>query len=201
MERPNIDWEIADPILTEKGLAQCESLALDLKSKYSFPEHETLLVVSPLKRTVQSYHGGLSWLVKAGVPVQLRAEWQETTANPCDIGTDASVMQREWPDLNFSSLDPLYPAKTGVYDPSEEALLKRATFARQWLFFRPEKYIIVMTHSGFLKRVVEGPKYENVEYRTYDFVDEDKVSTRTFKLVEVEQDQPLAQEAQRPSVL
>jgi hypothetical protein len=101
--------------------------------------------------------------------------------------------------LDFSELDPVYPAKTGLYHPSEEALLKRALFARQWLFYRPEKYVIVITHSGFIRRVVEGPKYKNVESRTYDFAEEQD-SPQQFRLTEVSQDQPL-QTGNQPTVI
>jgi broad specificity phosphatase PhoE len=103
------------------------------------------------------------------------------------VGTEVSLISAEWPDLDFTQLDPLYPAKTGLYGPSEEALLKRALVAREWLYHRPEKYIIVVTHSGFIRRVVPGHrKYANVEYRVYDFADEEG-PVREYPLVELEQ--------------
>lgn len=70
------DWTYADPALTSKGEAQCKQLALDIQNKYAFPKEETLIVVSPLRRTLQSYHHGLSWLAEEGIRVELRAEWQ-----------------------------------------------------------------------------------------------------------------------------
>lgn len=70
------DWKYADPALTPKGEAQCKQLALDIQTKYDFPKEETLVVVSPLRRTLQSYHHGLSWLAEQGIRVELRAEWQ-----------------------------------------------------------------------------------------------------------------------------
>ncbi|KAF3017502.1 hypothetical protein G7054_g3367 [Neopestalotiopsis clavispora] len=179
-----------NPALTSKGEAQCKQLALDIQNKYAFPKEETLIVVSPLRRTLQSYHHGLSWLAEEGIRVELRAEWQETTANPCDVGSEISVISKEWPQLDFSQLDPVYPAKTGLYDASQESLLRRARVARQWLFHRPEKFIIVMTHSGFIRRVVpDCAKYANAEYRTYDFAtDEDEADegSRPFRLIELE---------------
>lgn len=78
----------------------------------------------------------------------------------------------------------MYPAKTGLYDPSEESLLKRARFAREWLYHRPEKNIIVMTHSGFIRRVAPGRKYANAEYGIYDFAEEDEDDkTREYRLI------------------
>ncbi|KAK9773541.1 putative Phosphoglycerate mutase [Seiridium cardinale] len=198
---PVHDWNIGDPALTTKGEAQCKQLALDLQYKHSFPREETLIVVSPLRRTLQSYQHGLGWLAEEGVRVELRAEWQETTGNPCDIGSEVAAIEKEWPHLDFSQLDPVYPTKTGLYDPSEEALLHRAKIAREWLYHRSEKHVIVMTHSGFIRRVApDGTKYANAEYRTYDFAQEDeKDGPRQFKLIEREQvHQSL--ETQQPSL-
>ncbi|KAK8082249.1 phosphoglycerate mutase protein [Apiospora saccharicola] len=166
---------------------QCEYLEKDLRSRYDFEKDSTLIVVSPAKRTLQTYHHGLKWLSDEGVPVLLRAEWQETTGNPCDICTDIAVIEKEWPSLDFSQLDPVYPAKTGLYFPSEDALLKRARFAREWLFHRPEKHIVIVTHSGFLQRVAKGQKYRNVEYKMYEFIDE--ASSQDFKLREIDHGQ------------
>ncbi|KAH8675658.1 histidine phosphatase superfamily [Xylariales sp. PMI_506] len=201
MQRRSTDWQIPDPALTERGLEQCAALGSSLKSQYTFSNAETLIVVSPFRRTLQSFQHTLGWLAKEGVPVQLRAEWQETTDNPCDVGIDVALAQSEWPDLDFSKLDPVYPAKTGLYGPSEEALCKRALFARRWLYSRREKYIIVVTHSGFLRRVVDGPKFGNMEYRIYDFAPEEEGATREFKLEEVLEDEPLGQDIRRPSVV
>lgn len=115
---------------------------------------------------------------------------QETTGNPCDIGSDVAEIAKDWPELDFSKLDPVYPAKTGLYDPSEECLRRRALFARQWLYHRPEKYVIVVTHSGFIQRTVVGVKYKNVEYRTYNFDPSDATSGDfTLQVVEVDQEQ------------
>ncbi|KAK8020754.1 hypothetical protein PG990_005892 [Apiospora arundinis] len=175
------------PLLTEKGVLQCEYLEKDLRSRYSFEKDSTLIIVSPAKRTLQTYHHGLKWLSDEGVPVLPRAEWQETTGNPCDICTDVAVIEKEWPSLDFSQLDPVYPAKTGLYFPSEEALQNRARFAREWLFHRPEKHIVIVTHSGFLQRVAKGQKYRNVEYKMYEFVDD--ASTQDFRLKEIDHGQ------------
>ncbi|XXG93979.1 hypothetical protein Hte_000230 [Hypoxylon texense] len=154
------------------SIEQSKALAAELAADFPFAHEECRIVVSPLRRTLETLQYSLQWLRDRGVPVDVRAEWQETTNNPCDIGDDPSVLQEEWPDLDFSSLDPVYPHKTGLYEASEAAYQKRASFARRWLFKRPEKCILVVTHSGFLKRTVQGPKYKNVEYRTYELFED-----------------------------
>lgn len=57
-------------------------------------------------------------LVERGVPVSLRAEWQENSAKPCDTGTAIPVMKKEWPQFDWSSVDPEYPTKEGLYGES-----------------------------------------------------------------------------------
>ncbi|KAI0523849.1 hypothetical protein F5B22DRAFT_642950 [Xylaria bambusicola] len=89
------------------------------------------------------------------------------TANPCDVGTERSELEKAWPSFDFSQLDPVYPQKTGLYGPAEETIRKRAAVARQWLAEQSDQCIVVVTHSGFLNRLVEGPRFRNVEYRTY----------------------------------
>ncbi|OTB02110.1 hypothetical protein M426DRAFT_322937 [Hypoxylon sp. CI-4A] len=168
----NDDWELPDPVLTDKGIEECKALAAKLEPEFLFTPDECRIVVSPLTRTLQTVQYSLKWLQDRGVPTEVRAEWQETTDNPCDIGGEPSTIINEWPGLDFSTLDPVYPQKIGLYENSEDAFQKRASFAKRWLFKRPEKCIVVVTHSGFLKRVVKGPKFLNLEYRIYELVDD-----------------------------
>jgi hypothetical protein len=89
--------------------------------------------------------------MERGVPVILRAEWQENSDMPCDTGTEISAMEREWPQFDWSTVDPEYPAKTGIYAFSKEGLTQRGIAARKWLRDRPEKLIAVVSHSGFVR--------------------------------------------------
>lgn len=107
--------------------------------------------------------------MERGVPVILRAEWQENSAKPCDTGTDISAMEKEWPQFDWSSVDPEYPAKTGLYAFSGEALTQRGIVARKWLRERPEKVIAVVSHSGFLRVGVSFRQYANADFRIFDF--------------------------------
>lgn len=156
-----------DPELTEKGIEQCRQLAEDLEARFTFTRDECRIVVSPLRRTLQTVQHGLQWLRDRNVPVEVRAEWQvglhprgtnsegsvrtdpiqETTDYPCDVGTELSVLEKDWPDFDFSTLDPVYPQKTGLYEASEDAFRRRASFAKRWLYERPEKCIVVVTRE------------------------------------------------------
>lgn len=124
-------------------------------------------------RTLQTVEQSLGWLVKLGVPVILLAEFQEIYDKPCDIGTQISEISKEWPQYDWSQVDPLYPSKTGLYEYSKDAIIKRGIAAREWLRRRPEKVIAVVSHSGFLRVGMSYRKYFNADFRIFDFAEGD----------------------------
>ncbi|KAI1130233.1 histidine phosphatase superfamily [Nemania abortiva] len=184
------DWSIFDPKLTDKGIEQCKPLADQLEASFPYSTEGCRIIVSPLSRTLQTVQHSLGWLLDQGVPVVARAEWQEDTANPCDVGAERSELEKAWPSYDFSQLDPVYPQKTGLYGPSEETIRERAAVVRRWLSEQPDKCIIVVTHSGFLNRVVQGPRYRNVEYRAYKTEKSDSGEVTLVELPELSKDIP-----------
>ncbi|TGJ80202.1 hypothetical protein E0Z10_g8567 [Xylaria hypoxylon] len=184
------DWSIFDPELTERGIRQCETLADLLEANFPHAIEGCRIVVSPLTRTLQTVQYSLKWLLGRGVPVEVRAEWQEDTANPCDVGAERSALEKAWPSYDFSQLDPVYPQKTGLYGPEEETIRKRAAVVRRWLSEQSDECIIVVTHSGFLDRVVHGPRYRNVEYRSYEIERDDSGNVELIELAEQSKDIP-----------
>jgi broad specificity phosphatase PhoE len=130
-----------------------------------------LIVASPLRRTLQTAQLSLGWLIAQGVPVQLRAEWQETTDKPCDVGTAVATMRDEWPKFDWSTVDPIFPAKEGLYAYSRTALVNRGIECRRWLKARPEKVIAVVTHSAFLRVAICGQGFANADFRIFEFAE------------------------------
>ena len=69
----------------------------------------------------------------------------------------------------------MYPDKTSpngaFYEWSKKALLNRAKACLKDLAERPEKVVLVVTHSGFLTRAVTGCAFANADYRVFDFED------------------------------
>ncbi|KAI0896922.1 phosphoglycerate mutase-like protein [Annulohypoxylon nitens] len=169
----NNDWSLADPGLTPRGMDLTRRLQWQFERYFRIipGAEDCLIVVSPLKRTLETVKYGFQWLRDLGVRVEVRAEWQETSKNPCDIGSHPDKLKSEWPDLDFSTLDPIYPQKTGLYESSEDAYQKRGDVAKRWLYDRPERCVIVVTHAGFIRRLVKGPKYDNLEFHTYNLVE------------------------------
>lgn len=99
----------------------------------------------------------------------------ENTNKPCDTGSPAKALEQEFPNVDFkSTLDPVYPDKTSpagsAYHYTRDALLARGQTALQRLYERPEKVIVVVSHSGFLRLAVTGCFYFNADYRIFDFV-------------------------------
>jgi broad specificity phosphatase PhoE len=78
-------------------------------------------------------------------------------------------MQKEWPQYDWSTVDPTFPSKTGFYAYTIEALTKRGLEARKWLKARPEKVIAVVSHSGFLRGPISNKKYAHADFRIFDF--------------------------------
>lgn len=101
----------------------------------------------------------------------LRAEWQENSAKPCDTGLPILEASKEFPEFDWSSVDPLYPSKTGLYEFTRQGLKRRGIEAKKWLKARPEKVIAVVSHSGFLRVGISSTRYENADFRIFDFAE------------------------------
>ncbi|KAI9791553.1 MAG: hypothetical protein M1835_000232 [Candelina submexicana] len=108
-----------------------------------------------MRRTLQTTQLGLGWLIERGVPVQPRGEWQENSDKPCDTGTKLDVLAREFPQLDFSTVFAEYPSKSGRWAFSQKAITQRGKDCLGWLKMRPEKIIIVTSHSGDGEDLVE----------------------------------------------
>jgi hypothetical protein len=81
-------------------------------------------------------------------------------------------MEKEWPHFNWSTVDKVYPAKTGLYEPTIYALKKRGIVAREWLRIRKERVIAVVSHANFLRDFVGSRNYGNANCRIFEFPDE-----------------------------
>jgi broad specificity phosphatase PhoE len=144
---------IHDPMLTPLGEEQCKAL----QAKFPFMDRVDAVVASPLKRTM--YTALLSFTPAINdkkLQVYALPELQETSDLPCDTGSDAVVLKQEFKGqpVDFTYLDtrPAYgwTNKTGKWAATASAIDERARATREWLYSRPEKEIVVVTHGGFL---------------------------------------------------
>lgn len=88
----------------------------------------------------------------------------------------AVVLAPKFPAIDFSTLDPVYPDKRSPagahYFATRTGILNRGQASLRRLRDRPEKVIIVVSHSGFLRLGVTGCFYLNADYRIFDFEEE-----------------------------
>lgn len=101
-----------------------------------------------MTRALQTADNTLGWLMKEGVPVIPRAEWQENTVNNIGIGRPVAELEKDFPQFDWTQMDPAFPAKKGLYEFSHKALTERGIVAKTWLHEREEKVIAVISHGG-----------------------------------------------------
>lgn len=100
--------------------------------------------------------------------------YKENSNRPCDTGSDVRTLEKEFQNVDFSTVDSLFPVKTGPFAYSKEACMQRGIDARRWLSRRPEKVIAVVSHGAFLRTSVAHAWFMNADYRVFDFTDGDE---------------------------
>lgn len=168
-------YDIPDPPLSELGRFQCSELAQALQEKLpaDLASNIGLIVSSAMRRTCETTVLSLGAFLAKGVPTIAHAGWQENSSKPCDTGSPLPVIAAEFPQIDFSPVDPIYPDKispaAAKYKFTRESLVARAQEDLEELYRRPEKVVVVVSHSGFMRQAVTGDHYFNADYRVYDF--------------------------------
>ncbi|KAI3395401.1 hypothetical protein diail_1392 [Diaporthe ilicicola] len=170
------DYSIFDPELSERGRNQCQELSQNFREKLPKDLDVGLILCSPMRRTCETTMLALGdWAAEKGIPIHAHAGWQENSAKPCDTGSPIASVAAEFPKIDFSHVDPVWPDKTSPagekYAYVKEHLLARAQSSLEDLYNRPEKAIVVVSHSGFMRQAVTGDWFFNADYRIYDFAE------------------------------
>ncbi|KAK4225987.1 histidine phosphatase superfamily [Podospora fimiseda] len=164
------DYTIHDPPLSELGRAQCLDLKSNLVPKIPSQLDVELIIVSPMKRTIETALIAFPELINRGVPIVAHAGWQENSSQCCDIGSSLNDLPAEFPQVDFSQVDRTFPLKfRNEYAYSRPAILARGQSVLKDLYERKEKAIIVVSHSGFLRAGVTGRWFFNADYRVFNF--------------------------------
>ncbi|KAI5458863.1 histidine phosphatase superfamily [Mariannaea sp. PMI_226] len=170
------DYSIHDPPLSVRGLEQCAALRNHLQGIFVSATTNVVsvaIVVSPMRRTLQTAMLSLDWLIDRGVKLDANADWQENSDKPCDTGSPISSLVGDFPLVNFDTVDPLWPDKTSPaaqrFAHTKQDIVARGQRALDGLRQRPERLIFVVSHSGFLRVGVTGFWYFNSDYRIFDF--------------------------------
>lgn len=151
---------IHDPHLTDLGVQRCKKFNED------FPKdvHIDLVCASPMRRTIQTALYCLHDVIPQTTTkkILLLPDAQETTDQPCDTGSPAAELQKEFGDIiDAHMVRAEWISKTGVYATDPPSLRARAKALRQWLKARPEKEIVVVSHGAILDYIVEDNLDEN----------------------------------------
>ncbi|KAH0614634.1 uncharacterized protein H6S33_000270 [Morchella sextelata] len=178
----NVDFQhhLHDTYLTPLGESQCQSLP----SRFPAEPPVTLLVSSPLKRTLQTTLIGFAPQVQSGVKIEVVPEFQEASALPCDTGSPREVLEKEeaFKGLDFSRLGDDWDSKKGKWAPEPEPLRARAKEARNYLKSLDTSHVVAVLHGAFLHYLTEdwagdgsfpGTGWSNTEFRSYTFKDEE----------------------------
>ena len=80
-------------------------------------------------------------------------------------------MKPLFPHVDYTTVDPLWPSKTGPYAFTRSATIARGQSCLHSLYSRKEKVIAVVSHSGFLRCAISLCKYANADYRIFEFKD------------------------------
>ncbi|KPM37755.1 hypothetical protein AK830_g8808 [Neonectria ditissima] len=170
------DYTIHDPPLSELGVEQCAALNKQLQSVFADATtnvDDVAIVVSPMRRTMQTAMLSLNWLIDLGVKLEANADWQENSDKPCDTGSPVSSLTGDFPLVDFAHVDPVWPDKTSPssqrYAHTRRDILARGQSGLAALHQRPEKLVFVVSHSGFLREGVVGYWFFNSDYRIFNF--------------------------------
>ncbi|KAK9311913.1 histidine phosphatase superfamily [Lipomyces starkeyi] len=165
----NVDHDFTrlDPELTFLGRHQAE----DIGRSFTFSDEVGLIVTSPLRRTIETtllafsntldkrYFDVASGKgITGGAELILDPDLQGHKAQPCDTGSDHSVLATIFPNLDFSGLPTGWQAKEGLYAP--DALDERIRKVRRDLAGRlaalknrERRDIVIVTHGGVMSHL------------------------------------------------
>ncbi|KAK9357539.1 histidine phosphatase superfamily [Lipomyces starkeyi] len=182
----NVDHDFTrlDPELTLLGRHQAE----DIGRSFTFSDEVGLIITSPLRRTIETtllafsntldkrYFDEASGKgITGGAELILDPDLQGHKAQPCDTGSDHSVLATIFPNLDFTGLPTGWQAKEGLYAP--DALDERVRKVRRDLAGRlaalknhERRDIVIVTHGGVMSHLSGDAgikKLTRAGWRTY----------------------------------
>mgnify|MGYP001559181311 FL=1 len=150
--------------MLQLGEAQAGSLKLTYPALFaSLSPATSLIVSSPFRRTLQTTLLGFESLLppsSPALPLVLLPQVQECGSQPCDSGAplhETRPLFPDWIDWSEVEREPDWNTNRGFFDAEEGAQVARGLWVRRWLRERPEETIVVVSHHGFLRRIVKLP--------------------------------------------
>lgn len=155
--RTRVDPGIPDPRLTEDGRRQAADAGATLRR-----HRLERLVCSPYTRALETAAivGGA-----IGLAVEVEPLVREHCLFQCDIGTPRSVLERRWPEVDFTMIEERWWPSL---DESEETLAARGRDFRRRMAERGDwERTAVITHWGFI-RALTGLTVSNGHLLRFD---------------------------------
>ena len=168
--------DLMDATLSDDGLLECSAVP-----KLSAKSAE-LLLVSPMRRTLQTATLSFPHLINQIPWISLECLREVTGMHPCDRRLSILEHAHAHPHVDFSLVedidDPLYQkyTDTGTREPDSDVMVRCEQFL-SFLCARTETEVVVCTHSAYLRVLfnniftLQNPedckKYRNCEIRTY----------------------------------
>jgi broad specificity phosphatase PhoE len=181
------DIKHLDACLTPKGREQCQMLGLNSQDKLTPTDSVDLMVTSTLTRCIQT--ALLCFPTVSHVVAQDCI--RETVNYFCDSRRPTSILQQEFPAIDFSEvLDEAdviwntYEQRLGSHWKSHREsgelyrVAERGRFFLFWLSQRLEKNVIICSHSAFLRCFFNWGQIGGVPMKKAQFLDDRDESLR-----------------------
>jgi broad specificity phosphatase PhoE len=190
-------YSLPDPSLTPLGKEQCATLR---KTAFLEQSNISLVTASPLCRTLHTayliFNPALTSNGKCQPQILALPDAQETSDEPCDIGTDPSLLsgiaaENNWPvDLslvkdgwNVKTMDNRYSAHSNAINARarDTRVLLRQKIRELVLHGDEDAEVILVAHGSYLHYFTDdwedsyrypGTGWQNCETRSYSFEDD-----------------------------
>ena len=116
-----------------------------------------LMLCSPLTRTLQTFSLIFPFPINNTIILPLVREHLD---HSCDVGRQPTILQKEFPQLNFDKIKDYWWNNNIPIDEkainweSIEDLDKRVLEFKQWIQNRSEKRIALVSHGTFISRII-----------------------------------------------
>ena len=138
-----------DPPLTEIGRQQARAL-----QPYARTTNPELVVVSPMARALKTSNIAYEHLIGTVPFIAHEGCKEKSHGNACDYRRPAAEAATDFPNVDFGLVVPTDPLLPNLEEETDAVQSDRAYGFMVWLMARPEREIVVSSHSAWLFNVL-----------------------------------------------
>jgi len=135
------DPGIKDPKLTPLGHSQAEAAAEALAASQEIRR----IIASPYTRALQT---AAPLARRLGLPVTVNPVVRERYAFACDIGSPATRLRAEFPDVSLDHIEEVWWPE--VEEPADHVIARAARFRGEMAALEDWAHTVVVSHWGFI---------------------------------------------------